>query len=495
MAALTPNPYAYDAGDAVLGGNHTYGSLTDKISRPVLDPTIRPGWALGILISGSVAGLLFVTIIYLVFTGIGIWGNNQPIGWAFDITNFVWWIGIGHAGTLISAILLLFKQEWRTSINRFAEAMTIFAVACAGLFPLLHTGRPWLAYWMLPYPNTMWMWPQFRSPLMWDVFAVSTYASVSFLFWYTGLIPDLATLRDQAKKIWTKRIYGLMSFGWRGSAMHWQRYETAYLLLAGLSTPLVLSVHSVVSFDFAVSVVPGWHVTIFPPYFVAGAIFSGFAMVLTLAIPIRKWYGMEDFITNRHLDNMAKVMLATGLIVAFGYAMEAFISFYSGNTYEVYMIKNRMTGPYWWSYWCLLLCNILIPQLLWIPGIRRSAGWLFFLSIVVNIGMWLERFVIIVTSLHRDFLPSSWSMFTPTFWDFSMYFGTIGFFFFNMLMFIKVLPMISAFEMRELLSKKLRHGHYGGGHHGGGGHTAPSPATSGAPAHGPVGTEPAGGAL
>jgi molybdopterin-containing oxidoreductase family membrane subunit len=435
----------------VIGPGHTLSSVTDKISAIALTRRTPLGWFVGFGISFLLAMMLFYTIGYLVLKGIGIWGNNQPVGWAFDIINFVWWIGIGHAGTLISAILLLLRQQWRTSINRFAEAMTLFAVACAGLFPLLHTGRPWLAYWLFPYPNTMNMWPQFRSPLIWDVFAVSTYATVSALFWYVGLIPDMATLRDRARKRTAKVIYGMLAMGWRGSARHWHRYEVAYLLLAGLATPLVISVHTVVSFDFAVSVIPGWHATIFPPYFVAGAIYSGFAMVMTLAIPLRKFYGLEDFITMRHLRNMAKIMLATGLIVAYGYMMEAFMGWYSSNRYEGYMIFNRMTGPYAPMYWALILCNVLIPQMLWSRRVRNNVALLFIISIVVNIGMWLERFVIIVTSLHRDFLPSSWGMYSPTIWDWSMYVGTIGLFLSLLFLFIRFLPMISIFEMRTLL--------------------------------------------
>ncbi len=355
--------------------------------------------------------LLLFAAAYLFYRGVGIWGINIPVGWGFAIMNFVWWIGIGHAGTLISAILLLLKQGWRNSINRFAEAMTLFAVACAGLFPIMHTGRPWLAYWLFPYPNTMGVWPQFRSPLLWDVFAVSTYATISALFWFVGLIPDLATFRDTATNPVAKTIYGLLAMGWRGSARHWKRYESAYLLLAGLATPLVLSVHTVVSFDFAISILPGWHTTVFPPYFVAGAIYSGFAMVLVLAIPIRRFYGVEDMITMRHLDNAAKIMLGTGLIVAYGYMMDAFYSYYSGNLYELFMFRIAMLGPMAWSYWCLILFNILIPQLLWIRKVRLNPVMLFVISLVVLFGMWLERFVIIVVSLHRDFLPSSWGMY------------------------------------------------------------------------------------
>jgi Ni/Fe-hydrogenase subunit HybB-like protein len=429
----------------------TFASVTDKISSLVLKRKTPLWWFIGFAISFILVQILLLTITHLVFTGIGIWGNNIPIGWAFDIINFVWWIGIGHAGTLISAILLLLRQQWRTSINRFAEAMTLFAVASAGLFPLLHTGRPWLAYWLFPYPNTMGIWPQFRSPLMWDVFAVSTYATVSALFWFIGLIPDFATLRDRTQSKPFQIIYGMLAMGWRGSARHWHRYEMAYLLLAGLATPLVLSVHTIVSFDFAVGVIPGWHATIFPPYFVAGAIYAGFAMVLTLTIPLRKAYGLEDFITMSHIQNMAKVMLATGLIVAYGYVMEAFFGWYSGNIYERFMIYNRMTGPYKWFYWALILCNVLSPQIIWFKRFRTNLVVLFLLSIVVSVGMWLERFVIIVTSLHRDFLPSSWGMYSPTVWDFSMFIGTIGLFFALLFLFIRFLPIISIFEMRTIL--------------------------------------------
>ena len=436
----------------VIEPGHTFTSITDKIAAVVLTRRQPIAWFVTTAIGFLFVNVLGVSVAYLFMRGIGIWGNNIPVGWAFDIINFVWWIGIGHAGTLISAILLLLKQDWRTSINRFAEAMTLFAVACAAMFPLIHTGRPWLAaYWLLPYPNSMGVWPQFRSPLMWDVFAVSTYGTVSLLFWYTGLIPDLATLRDRAKKRSAQWIYGALSLGWRGSARHWQRYETIYLLLAGMSTPLVLSVHTVVSFDFAVGIIPGWHATIFPPYFVAGAIYAGFAMVLTLAIPLRRMYGLEDFITMRHLENMAKVTLVTGLIVVYGYAMEAFFGWYSANQYEQFMIKNRMTGPYAWSYWMLIFCNAIVPQTLWSKRLRTNTVWLFIMALIVSVGMWLERFVIIVTSLHRDFLPSSWDMYYPTIWDFSTFFGTIGLFITLMFLFIRVLPMISIFEMRTLV--------------------------------------------
>jgi Ni/Fe-hydrogenase subunit HybB-like protein len=439
------------AARAVIAPGHTFGSVTDKITSIVLTHRTPLWWYAGFAVVASLTGVLFISLSYLVVEGIGIWGNNQPVGWAFDITNFVWWIGIGHAGTLISAILLLLKQTWRTSINRFAEAMTLFAVACAGIFPLFHTGRPWLAYWLLPYPNTMNVWPQFKSPLVWDIFAVSTYALVSFMFWFVGLIPDLATLRDRSQSRTGRMIYGILAMGWRGSAHHWHRYETAYLLLAGLATPLVVSVHTVVSFDFAVGIIPGWHTTIFPPYFVAGAVFSGFAMVLTLVIPIRALYGLEDFITMRHLQNMAKVLLVTGLIVAYGYMTEAFIAWYGQNQYETFMLWNRITGPYWWTYALLIFCNVLSPQTLWFKRVRTSVPALFVLSLIVNVGMWLERFVIVVTSLHRDFLPSSWGRFSPTIWDFATYFGTIGLFLTLLFLFLRFLPMISIFEMRTLL--------------------------------------------
>src|SRR2546423_8504163 len=390
-----PTPAAIAGKPPIIMPGHTFASVTDKISSIVLGRRASMGWILGFGIAFMITMMLMTALGYLVLRGIGIWGNNVPIGWAWDITNFVWWIGIGHAGTLISAILLLLKQGWRTSINRFAEAMTLFAVACAGIFPMMHTGRPWLAYWLFPYPNTMGVWPQFRSPLIWDVFAVSTYATVSLLFWFIGLIPDLATLRDRSNSRVGRMVYGMLAMGWRGSAKQWHQYDTAYLLLAGRATPLVVSFHTVVSFDFAISILPGWHTTIFPPYFVAGAIYSGFAMVLTLAIPIRAIYGLDDFITSRHLQNMAKVMLVTGLIVAYGYLTEAFIAWYSADAYEGFVPINRMTGPYAIEYWMLILCNIAIPQLLWFKQVRTNVAVLFVISLVINVGMWLERFVII----------------------------------------------------------------------------------------------------
>jgi Ni/Fe-hydrogenase subunit HybB-like protein len=445
------NPIVATGAPPVIAPGHTFGTVTDKISAIVLTRKTPLGWYAGFGLAFLLAGLLFISLANLVVKGIGIWGNNVPVGWAFDITNLVWWIGIGHAGTLISAILLLLKQTWRTSINRFAEAMTLFAVACAGIFPLFHTGRPWLAYWLFPYPNTMGVWPQFKSPLMWDVFAISTYATVSALFWFIGLIPDFATLRDRSQHRAGRMIYGALAMGWRGSALHWHRYETAYLLLAGLATPLVVSVHTVISFDFSIGIVPGWHTPIFPPYFVAGAIYSGFAMVLTLAIPIRAVYGLEDFITMRHLQNMAKVMLVTGLIVAYGYGTEMFIAWYSADKYEMFVPFNRITGPYWWTYWLLITCNVIVPQVLWMKRARTNVPLLFVLSLVVNVGMWLERFVIIVTSLHRDFLPSSWGMYAPTFWDWSTFVGTLGLFVSLLFLFLRFLPMISIFEMRTIL--------------------------------------------
>ena len=436
----------------VIGPGYTYASVTDKISAIVLTGKTPRIWFVGFGIAFFLVLLLLYAVAYLLAVGVGIWGIKIPVAWGFAIVNFVWWIGIGHAGTLISAILLLLHQEWRTSINRFAEAMTLFAVACAGLFPLLHLGRPWFFYWLFPYPNTMRIWPQFRSPLVWDVFAVSTYATMSLVFWYIGLIPDFATMRDRAKSMTVKRIYGALSMGWRGSTRHWSRYETAYLLLGGLCTPLVVSVHTVVSFDFSVGLIPGWHATFFPPYFVAGAVYCGFAMVLTLAIPARRLFHLKDFITMRHIDNMAKVMLATGLIVGYAYISEAFFGLiYAGNKYEYYLIHNRMTGPYAAFYWALILCNVVTPNLLWVRKWRKSVVFLWIISIIVNIGMWLERFVIIVTSLHRDFLPGSWGLFSPTIFDVLTYVGTLGLFVTLMLLFMRGLPAIPMFEMKTLL--------------------------------------------
>ncbi len=439
--------------DSILGPGHDYRTVTDRIAGVVYLPFKRSPkkWLVGAFISFCFVNLLMFAVSLLFLRGIGIWGVNIPIGWGFAIINFVWWIGIGHAGTLISAILFLLKQDWRTSINRFSEAMTLFAVACAGMFPILHLGRPWLAYWLFPYPNSMWLWPQPRSPLEWDVFAVSTYGTVSLVFWYIGLIPDLASMRDHAPKLWVRRVYGILALGWRSSAIHWHRYQKAYLLLAGLATPLVLSVHTIVSFDFAISIIPGWHTTIFPPYFVAGAIYSGFAMVLTLIIPLRSWYKMQDLITMRHIEAAAKLMLGTGLIVAYGYCMEAFFAWYSGDPYESFMYWNRITGPYGFTYALLILCNIALPQMLWIRRVRLNLVMVWIISIIVNIGMWLERFVIVVTSLHRDFLPSSWGIYIPTKWDWATYAGTLGFFMLLIFLFVRLLPSISIFEVREVV--------------------------------------------
>jgi molybdopterin-containing oxidoreductase family membrane subunit len=449
----TANENHVEHDDPLLPAGHSFASVTDKIASIVLARRLKRGWIVGFAISFSLVMMFLVSVAWLFTKGVGIWGIQIPVGWGFDIVNFVWWIGIGHAGTLISAILLLLRQEWRTSINRFAEAMTLFAVACAAMYPLLHLGRPQYFYWMAPYPSTMGVWPQFRSPLIWDFFAVGTYATVSLLFWYVGLIPDLATLRDRARKRLPQVIYGILAMGWRGSARHWQRSQDAYLLLAALATPLVVSVHSVVSFDFAVGIVPGWHSTVFPPYFVAGAIYSGFAMVLTIAIPLRAGYGLHDFITDRHLDNMAKVMLASGLIVAYGYLTETFTAWYSGHHAEWFAIENRAFGPYRVLFWMLIACNIVIPQLLWFGGVRRNAYILFVLSLVINVGMWLERFIIVAVSLHRDYLPSAWGMYVPTFWDWSTFIGTIGLFTALMFLFIRLLPVISIFEMREMVEE------------------------------------------
>jgi Ni/Fe-hydrogenase subunit HybB-like protein len=437
----------------VLEPGYTYASVTDKISAITLSRRTPLGWWIGFGFTFVLVMVLLYAIVYLLAVGVGIWGINIPVAWGFAITNFVWWIGIGHAGTLISAILLLMRQQWRTSINRFAEAMTIFAVACAGMFPLLHLGRPWYFYWLIPYPNTMDMWPQFRSPLIWDFFAVFTYGTVSLLFWYIGLIPDLATLRDRSQSRVGRAIYGMLAMGWRGAARHWHRYEMAYLLLAGLATPLVVSVHSIVSMDFAVAQLPGWHSTIFPPYFVAGAIFSGFAMVMTIAIPVRTFYHLEDFITLRHLRNMAVILLATGLIVGYGYAMETFMAWYSGKDVETYLVLNRMLGPYAPVYWVLLACNVLAPQVLWFRRARSSVPLLFVMSLIVNVGMWLERYMIVITSLHRDFLPSSWAMYYPTIWDWATFIGSLGLFAALLFLFLRFLPMISIFEMRELVTE------------------------------------------
>jgi molybdopterin-containing oxidoreductase family membrane subunit len=453
-----PNPETYEktplgAPERLLAPGETYASVTEKITSIPLADHPPKQWYVGFALAFCLLMLLLLAVTYLLVKGVGIWGINMPVAWGFAIVNFVWWIGIGHAGTFISAILLLLHQEWRTAINRFSEAMTLFAVACAGLFPLLHLGRPWVFWWILPYPDTMKLWPQFRSPLVWDVFAVSTYFSVSLMFWYLGLVPDVASVRDKAKHLWQKRIYGILALGWRGSAAHWQRHQSAYLMLAGLATPLVLSVHSVVSFDFAVAIVPGWHSTIFPPYFVAGAIYSGFAMVLNIVIPVRKLYRLEGFITMRYLNNMANVMLVTGQMVAYGYLIEAFMSWYSGDVFEEYMMSNRAFGPYGWTFWGLMVLNVLVPQLLWVRRIRTNTVLLFLVALSINLGMWVERFVIVITSLNRDFTPSAWHLYIPTVWDWATLAGTIGLFFTLQYLFMRFLPMISISETRELLAE------------------------------------------
>jgi Ni/Fe-hydrogenase subunit HybB-like protein len=472
-----------ELGEGYLAAEGTsFHEVTEQVSRVTEDKAPR-GWWILFIASASITGILGLTLAYLLWYGIGTWGNNSPVGWAWDITNFVWWIGIGHAGTLISAVLHLFRQYWRTAINRFAEAMTIFAVICALMFPTIHTGRPWHIYYPLPIPNAMNLWPNFKSPLLWDVFAVSTYFTVSLLFWYVGLIPDFATLRDRASKrlraLGTTVLengppttalevraatYGGLALGWRGSHRHWQNYERAYLILAALSTPLVLSVHSVVSFDFATSVEPGWHTTIFPPYFVAGAVFSGFAMVMTLLLIARTTFKLHALVQLRHLELMNSVMLCTGTIVGYAYAMEFFIAWYSGNPYERYCFINRAFGDYWWAYWSMITCNVLVPQTFWFRGARTSIPWMFIASLLINIGMWFERFVIIVTTLHRDYLPSSWGTFSPTIVDVLIYVGSLGLFMTLFLLFIRWIPMIAIAEVKMVLPQADPHFGEGHGH-------------------------------
>jgi len=442
----------------------TFHDITEAVAAPIESPNSR--WWIAFLMSLSMLGVLGISLAYLFYMGTGIWGLNNPVAWGWAIVNFVFWVGIGHAGTLISAVLFLFRQKWRTSINRASEAMTIFAVICALLFPTVHTGRPWFIYWPLPIPNQMNMWPNFRSPLLWDVFAVSTYFTVSLLFWYVGLIPDLATMRDRAKTPMRRFAYGLFALGWRGSTRHWLHYEKAYMILAGLATPLVLSVHTIVSFDFAVSQLPGWHTTIFPPYFVAGAIFSGFAMVLTLLVPLRVWFRLEHLITIKHLENMAKIILLTGTMVGYAYAMEFFIAWYSGNPYESYAFANRAFGDYWWAYWIMVSCNVITPQFIWFKSIRRSPAALFILSIFVNIGMWFERFVITVTSLHHDFLPSSWDYYSPTVWDVATLVGSFGLFFTLFCIFVRYLPTIAIAEVKSVMPQADPHYHAEDSNHG-----------------------------
>jgi molybdopterin-containing oxidoreductase family membrane subunit len=434
----------------LIDGVSSYTKITEDIAIPVEQQPTK-WWYMGFTLSATIMALWLFCVVYLLFVGVGSWGLNKTVDWGWDITNFVWWVGIGHAGTLISAVLLLFRQKWRTGINRSAEAMTIFAVVCAGQYPLLHAGRPWLIYWALPLPNTYGnLWVNFNSPLLWDVFAISTYLTVSLVFWYVGLLPDLATIRDRATGL-RQKIYALFAFGWNGSAKGWQRFESVSLILAGLSTPLVLSVHTIVSFDFATSVIPGWHTTIFPPYFVAGAVFSGFAMVLTLLIIARKVMRLENYITINHIDLMAKIIMVTGSIVGSAYITEFVIAAYSGVEYERYAFINRMFGPYWWSYWAMMTCNVITPQLFWSQKLRRNIPFVFIMSIVVNIGMWFERFVIIVTSLHRDYLPSSWAMYSPTWVEIGMFVGTQGLFMTLFLLFAKYVPAVAAAEVKSVM--------------------------------------------
>lgn len=449
-------------------GNQTYASVTHMVAR--IGEEAQPAiWWIAFAIAFPLMLMFVVLIGYLILTGVGVWGNMSPVFWGWPIVNFVFWVGIGHAGTLISAILFLFRQNWRTSINRAAEAMTIFAVICAGTFPGIHVGRAWLAFWLTPYPSlNLWMWPQFRSPLLWDVFAVGTYASVSLVFWYMGMIPDLASFRDRSKNKWRRMIYGLLCLGWTGSSRHWMRYEKAYVILSALATPLVLSVHTVVSFDFAVSQLPGWHTTIFPPYFVAGAIFSGFAMVLTLLIPVRAIYHLKDLITPRHLENMCKIILATGSMVGLAYTTEFFMAWYSQNPYEFFTFWNRAFGPYWWAYWIMFSCNVITPQLFWFRIFRTNTVMMWVVTIFVNIGMWFERFVICCTSLSRDFLPSSWGYFTPTWVDIGMLVGSFGLFTTLFLMFCRYLPIIAISEIKWTMSQHAHAEHrykHGSEHH------------------------------
>ncbi len=437
----------------------TTADVTEDVCRPVENrPTIW--WWIAFIPALAGLGMYLYAVGKTILTGIGLWGLNRTVDWGFDITNFVFWVGIGHAGTLISAILLIFRQKWRTSINRAAEAMTIFAVICAGLFPLIHMGRIWVGFWLFPYPNSRGpLWVNFRSPLLWDVFAISTYFIISLVFWYIGLVPDLATVRDRAKNKIRRFVYGVLSMGWNGSARTWARHEMTSMLLAGLAAPLVLSVHTVVSFDFATSVIPGWHTTIFPPYFVAGAVFSGFGMVLTLLIIARKTMALESYITIKHLENMAKVLIATGSMVGLAYGTEFFIAWYSGNPYEQFTFINRATGPYWWAYWIMISCNVISPQLLWFKSLRTSPVVLFILSIFVNIGMWFERFVIIVTSLHRDYIPSSWSYYTATSTEFQILIGSFGLFFTLFLLFIRFFPAVAMAEVKAVRSYAQKHAH------------------------------------
>ncbi len=449
----------------LVTGSPTFSTVTEVICRVAEAPKTPLAWYVAMVVSGAFAGLFLVLTGHLLVTGVGVWGNNAPVYWAFDITNFVFWVGIGHAGTLISAVLFILRQKWRTSINRLAEAMTVFAVMVAGLFPAIHIGRVWVVYWLLPYPNQMGIWPNFRSPLLWDVVAVTGYATVSALFWYVGMIPDLATLRDRARHRIRRLVLGAAALGWRGSARQWQHYEKAYLLLAAVATPLVVSVHSVVSFDFAVSIIPGWHTTIFPVYFVAGAIFSGLAMVITLLIPARAFLGLEDLVTIRHFDNINKVILATSLMVGYAYGIEVFSAWYGGGHYEQFAFLNRAYGPYWWAFWTMVVCNVAVPQLFWLRVFRTQVWLMLPVVLLVNVGMWFERFVIIVTSLSRDYLPSAWRPFTPTWVDFGMLLGSFGVFFFLFLLFLRFLPIVAMAEMKTILPGSDGHGEVGQAKH------------------------------
>jgi molybdopterin-containing oxidoreductase family membrane subunit len=463
-AELLDNPVA--GNPTLILRSPDFHSITEVVAETVERPT-PIGWWLFFIPSVALLSLLGVAVSWLFWEGIGIWGLNVPVGWAWDITNFVFWVGIAHAGTLISAILFLFRQKWRTSINRAAEAMTIFAVMCALTFPGIHVGRVWVAYWMFPLPNQMGMWPNFRSPLLWDVFAVSVYGTVSLLFWYLGLIPDLATMRDRAKTRTRQLVYGIFSLGWRGSVRQWHHYEIAYMVLAALATPLVLSVHSVVSMDFAVSILPGWHTTIFPPYFVAGAIFGGFAMVLTIMIPACALYKpLHDLVTISHVDKMCKVIVFTGSIVGYAYLMELFMAWYSANPFEHAAFWYRATGPYWWAYCAMMFCNVVAPQLFWFKYFRTHLVWVWIIVQFPNAGMWFERFVIIATTLARDFMPSAWGMFHPTWVDISMFVGSLGLFFTLFLLFMRFLPMICMFEVKAVLPEAdpHHHAHQGGKH-------------------------------
>ena len=442
--------------EVLIKGNPTFGKVTDVVCNIVEGKTPKL-WYIAFAISSSLALMFFTLIGFLMWEGTGIWGLQNPVAWGWAIVNFVFWVGIGHAGTLISAILFLLRQKWRTSINRFAEGMTIFAVITAGIFPAIHVGRAWVLHWFFPVPNQMGLWPNFRSPLIWDFFAVGTYFTCSFMFWYLGLVPDLASLRDRAKTRIKKILYGIFSIGWRGGNRQWRHYELAYLLLAGVSTPLVLSVHSVVSTDFAVSIIPGWHSTIFPPYFVGGAIFSGFAMVMTLAIIARKIFSLQDYITVNHLEKMNKIMLVTGMMVGYAYSCEFFIAWYSGNVYEQFTFINRAFGQYAWAYWIMVTCNVVVPQIFWSKKLRKSIPVMFVASIFINIGMWFERFVIVVTSLANDFLPSSWDYFSPSMYDIGIMIGSFGLFFTLFLLFLRFLPMIAMSEVKGVLPQADPH--------------------------------------